>query len=244
MRMPAQAPRCRAPGTGIERARPTLMPIKMRALPRSHDSEGGPAPERVSHLRCFIASGESLRSEHECSDGELVSRSRLRDAAAYGELVRRHERSIHRHLLNLTGSREEARELAQEVFLKAWQALPATESLDHVKAWLYRIASNLAFDLLRRRKVVSFEAIGDDDDAASADNGPEQRLQTKQAMARLDAALAALPAELKEVILLREIEGLHYDEISTALAINIGTVKSRLARARAVLAERYQRANP
>lgn len=216
------------------------MPIKMRALTRSHDSG---APERALRLRRFIASGNSLRSEHECSDGELVSRSRQRDAAAYGELVRRHERSIHRHLLNLTGSREEARELAQEVFLKAWQALPSTESLDHVKAWLHRIASNLAFDLLRRRKVVSFEAIGDEGDAASADEGPEKRLQTKQALARLHAALEALPAELREVILLREVEGLHYDEISTALDINIGTVKSRLARARAVLSERYERVN-
>lgn len=221
----------------------SLMPIKPHASARSHDKGATPACGRGPFLQRFVASGERLRSEHECSDSELVARSRERDSIAYGELMRRYERTIHRHLLNLTGSREEARELAQEVFLRAWQALPSTESPDHVQAWFHRIASNLAFDLLRRRKVVAFEPIGDDYDAVSADAGPEQRLQAKQAMTGLHAALEALPAELKEVILLREVEGLQYDEISTALDINVGTVKSRLARARAVLSERYRRVN-
>lgn len=214
------------------------MPINMRVLLRAHDGEAGLAHERGLFLRRFIASGANLRSEHECGDIELVARSRRRDAVAYAELMRRHERSIHRHLLNLTGSREEARELAQDVFLKAWQALPTTGHLEHVQAWFHRIASNLAFDLLRRRKVVTFEAISDDYDAVSPDQGPEKHLQTRQAISRLHAALEALPVDLKEVILLREVEGLQYDEISTALGINIGTVKSRLARARAVLSER------
>lgn len=187
------------------------------------------------------AAGQNLMSVNECSDAELVVRSREGDAPAYGELVRRHERALNRHLFNLTGSREEARELAQEVFLKGWEALGESEVGEHVKAWLYRIASNLAFDLLRRRNVVRFEPIGDDYDAVSPDDGPDKRLQAKQAMASLQAALERLPAELRDVILLREVEGLSYDEIAAALDVNEGTVKSRLARARAALAERHGR---
>jgi RNA polymerase sigma factor (sigma-70 family) len=213
----------------------------MRAHTPSYDARAGTARRRGPFLQSATEAGEPLRSGHECGDAELVARSRQGDAAAYGELVRRHERAIVRHLFNLTGSREEARELAQEVFLKAWQALGESDAGDYVQAWLYRIASNLAFDLLRRRKVVRFEPMEEDYDAVSADEGPEKRLQAKQSVATLQAALDALPADLKEAILLREVEGLSYEEISEALNINEGTVKSRLARARAALAERYER---
>lgn len=180
-------------------------------------------------------------SEQERSDGTLVLQARDGDQAAYGELVRRYERKIHRHLLNLTGSRDEALELAQDVFLKAWEALPQWQPGTQVQPWLYRIASNLAYDLLRRRKVVGFEAMEDDVEFASGEAGPERRLHAKQSIARLQAELDRLPADLKQILLLREVEGLRYDEISEALDIHEGTVKSRLARARAVLAERYER---
>lgn len=201
-----------------------------------------PPPSYAIHsfLRRAGAAGNPM-SVNECSDAELVARSRAGDTPAYGELVRRHERALNRHLFNLTGSREEARELAQDVFLKGWEALGESDPGGHVQAWLYRIASNLAFDLLRRRKVVRFVPIGDDYDVVSPDEGPDKRLQSKQAMAALQAALDRLPVDLKEVVLLREVEGLSYGEISAALGINDGTVKSRLARARAALAERYQR---
>ncbi len=176
----------------------------------------------------------------ERSDGELVFQARRGDAAAYGELVRRHERPIYRHLHNLTASPDEARELAQETFLKAWEALAEWRPEANVQAWLYRIASNLAFDLLRRRKVVRFEAMEDDFEAASGEAGPEMRLEAKQSIATLEAALQRLPLELRQILLLREVEGLSYEDIAQALGVNEGTVKSRLARARAALAARYE----
>jgi len=148
-----------------------------------------------------------------------------------------------RHLANLTGSRDEAVELAQDVFLKAWEALPEWRAHSQVQPWLYRIASNLAFDVLRRRKIVRFEAIDEAYEGRSPEPEPDRRLQDKQAIAGLQDALQRLPVELSEIILLREVEGLSYQELSATLGIDEGTVKSRLARARAALIQRHEATN-
>jgi RNA polymerase sigma-70 factor, ECF subfamily len=172
-------------------------------------------------------------------DAEWVRLAQKGDRAAFGMLVRRHQDRIYRHLLHLTGSREEALELAQEVFLKAWEALPDWRPDAQLHTWLYRIASNVALDVLRRRKVVQFVALQDDFDAPAEAPGPEAVLQAKQGMRALDAALARLTPEQREIILLREVEGLSYGELAASLEIDEGTVKSRLARARAALAAIY-----
>lgn len=180
------------------------------------------------------------------ADSERADRERVRlaqqgDQAAYGALVRQHQDRIYRHLLHLTGSRDEALELAQEVFIKAWEALPQWRPDAQFHTWLYRIASNLALDVMRRRKVVQFVALEDDYDAPSQAPGPEAQLHAKQRIRALDAALARLNPEQRAIVLLREVEGLSYDEIAAALDIDEGTVKSRLARARAALAADYDR---
>ena len=172
-------------------------------------------------------------------DPELIVLAQKGDQAAYGVLVRRHQDRIYRHLLNLTGSREEALELAQEVFIKAWEALPTWRPDAQFHTWVYRIASNAALDVLRRRKVVRFVPLDDDYDAPADQPGPEAQLQARQGLRRLDAALARLPLEQREIVLLREVEGLSYDELATTLGIDKGTVKSRLSRARAALAALY-----
>jgi RNA polymerase sigma-70 factor (ECF subfamily) len=172
-------------------------------------------------------------------ESELIVLARKGDQGAYGVLVRRHQDRIYRHLLNLTGSREEALELAQEVFIKAWQALPTWQPDAQFHTWLYRIASNAALDVLRRRKVVRFVPLDDDYDAPADQPGPEAQLQARQGLRRLDAALARLLPEQREIVLLREVEGLSYDELATTLGIDQGTVKSRLSRARVALAAHY-----
>lgn len=182
------------------------------------------------------------------ADSERADRERVRlaqqgDQAAYGEIVRRHQDRIYRHLLHLTGSREEALELAQEVFIKAWEALPSWRPDAQIHTWLYRVASNLALDLLRRRKVVQFVVLEEDYDAPADAPSPEAQLQAKQSMLALDAALARLTPEQREIVLLREVEGLSYDEIAASLDLEEGTVKSRLARARAALAADYDRSS-
>jgi RNA polymerase sigma-70 factor (ECF subfamily) len=175
------------------------------------------------------------------SDPDLVLLAQRRDQAAYGALVRLHQDRIYRQLLNLTGSREEALELAQEVFIKAWEALPAWRPDAQFHTWLHRIASNVAMDVLRRRKLVQFVPMEDDYDAPADQPGPEAQLLGKQRLRSLDAALARLPHEQREIVLLREVEGLSYDELAAALGIDQGTVKSRLARARVALAGLYGR---
>ena len=172
-------------------------------------------------------------------ESELIVLAQRGDQAAFGVLVRRHQDRIYRHLLNLTGSREEALELAQEVFIKAWQALPTWQPDAQFHTWLYRIASNAALDVLRRRKVVRFVPLDDDYDAPADQPGPEAQLQARQGLRRLDAALARLLPEQREIVLLREVEGLSYDELATTLGIDQGTVKSRLSRARVALAAQY-----
>lgn len=171
----------------------------------------------------------------------LAARAQQGDQAAYAQLVRQNQSRIVRHLLNLTGSRDEALELSQEVFLKAWEALPSWRPEARFHTWLYRIASNAAYDLLRRRQVVPFEPLPEDHDTAGEGDSPEVRLHAKQTIAALEAALARLSPDQREIVLLREVEGLSYEELSATLGIDEGTVKSRLARSRAALADMYSR---
>jgi RNA polymerase sigma-70 factor (ECF subfamily) len=180
-------------------------------------------------------------SSFERPDGDWARLAQRGDAKAYEVLVRRHQDRVYRHLLHMTGSREDALELAQDVFIKGWQALPAWRPEAQFHTWLLRIASNAALDVLRRRTVVRFEALADDYDAPAEGPGPQAQLEAKQRLGALDAALAGMTAEHREVLLLREVEGLSYSELAQVLAIDEGTVKSRLARARAALAARYER---
>lgn len=177
----------------------------------------------------------------EQTDEECVARARDGDKAAYSMLVRKYQDRIYRHLLHMTRSREEALELAQEAFIKAWEALPSWRPEAQFRTWLMRIASNAALDALRRRKVAGFVAMADDYDAPSEAAGPEAQLDARQRLGALDAALAQLTPEHREILLLREVEGLSYGELAQVLAIDQGTVKSRLARARAALAADYNR---
>jgi RNA polymerase sigma-70 factor (ECF subfamily) len=196
----------------------------------------------VEHLPAWFVyplTGAPNVSDTGRPDLELIVLAQRGEQDAYGLLVRRYQDRVYRHLLNLTGSREEALELAQETFIKAWQALPTWRPDAQFHTWVYRIASNAALDVLRRRKVVRFVPLDDDYDAPANQPGPEAQLQARQGLRRLDAALARLPPEQREIVLLREVEGLSYDELATTLEIDEGTVKSRLARARAALAAHY-----
>jgi RNA polymerase sigma-70 factor (ECF subfamily) len=170
------------------------------------------------------------------NDAEWVRLAQEGDRAAFAHLVRRHEGGVHRFILRMLGSHEEALELTQETFIKAWQSLPQWQPRAEFKTWIYRIASNAAMDTLRRRRIVDIVPLEEDYDAPAESAGPEAQLQSRQRLRALESALRALPPEQREVILLREVEGLSYAEIGAALDLQEGTVKSRLARAREALA--------
>jgi RNA polymerase sigma-70 factor (ECF subfamily) len=139
----------------------------------------------------------------------------------------------------MLGTRDEALEIVQDAFVRAWQALPQWQPEAQFRTWLFRIASNAALDALRRRRVVAFEPLGGTFEVAADEPDPERRLELKQRVAALETSLAKLSAEHREILLLREVENMSYEEIGAVLGVSEGTVKSRLARARAALIEAH-----
>jgi RNA polymerase sigma-70 factor (ECF subfamily) len=169
------------------------------------------------------------------SDDEWVRRAQAGDRRAFSELVRRYQNRVYRYLVRMLGSHDDALEAAQDAFVKAWQALPQWQPEAQFRTWLFRIANNTALDALRRRKLAEFVPLDDSFDLPSAEAGPERRAQSAQEVRRLAANLAKLPPEHRQILLLREVEEMSYEEIGNVLLLSEGTVKSRLARARASL---------
>lgn len=182
--------------------------------------------------------------ESERRDAECVRSAVAGDRDAFSLLVRRHQRALHRFLARMLGSPDDALELTQESFVRAWQALPQWSPEAEFRTWLFRIGRNAALDLLRRRRTVDFVPLDDAFEAAQGGAGPERLAEAAQELRRLEAGLARLTPEHREIVLLREIEDLSYEEIGRVLSLSAGTVKSRLARARAALVERLRSDGP
>lgn len=174
--------------------------------------------------------------EHEC-----VLRAQRGNQAAFSELVARHQDRIYRFLFRLMRSQDDARDLTQETFLRAYQGLPRWRPDASFSTWLFRIARNLAIDLLRRDRHTEFVALEDDAYIVDPGSGPDAALETVQRYRMLEAALARLPVDHREILLLREIEEMSYDDIAAVLDLTLGTVKSRIARARAALLDKMPR---
>lgn len=185
----------------------------------------------------------SMRALHHLDDEECSCRAQRGDVAAFSELVARYQDRIFRFLVRLTRSQDDAMELTQETFLSAYQAMARWRPEARVSTWFFRIARNQAFDWLRRRKRVAFVALQDEQDLGIADPAPtpDAVLETVQRLHGLERALARLPLEHREILLLREIEEMSYEDIAEVLDISLGTVKSRIARARAGLLEKLPR---
>ncbi len=173
------------------------------------------------------------------SDDDCIARAQRGDASAFAELVRRFQDRVFRFLLRLTRTREDAQDLTQETFMHAYEALPKWRPDALFSTWLLRIARNLAYDMLRRSQRVDFVTLEPEQEARLVGTAPtpEAALHDVQQLRLLDAALSRLPTEQREVLLLREIEQLSYDEIAQVLDVPLGTIKSRIARARLALAE-------
>jgi RNA polymerase sigma factor (sigma-70 family) len=182
-----------------------------------------------------------MRNLAHLDDEQCAALAQQGEGKAFSVLVTRYQDRIFRFLLRLVRSRDDAQDLTQDTFLRAHQALAQWRADSRFRAWLFRIARNIAFDRLRRDKLVEFVMLEDDVDLPDTAAGPEAMLETAQRYQLLEAALASLPASHREILLLREIEEMTYDEITLVLDLNAGTVKSRLARARAALQDRLER---
>jgi RNA polymerase sigma-70 factor (ECF subfamily) len=173
---------------------------------------------------------------------ELLRRAKAGDQAAFERLVERYEKPVYHQALRLLNHGEDAADVTQEVFFKAWRGLERFQGDCAFSTWLYRLTDNAAIDLLRREKKRRGDASLDDDqgwDAALADPAPtpERALEGRELERAVADGLARLSPEHRRVLVLREINGLSYDEIAAALGLSPGTVKSRLARARLALAK-------
>jgi len=160
----------------------------------------------------------------------LVARARTGDREAFAELVRRYQRLVFAVSYRLLGDPDLAEDVVQDTFIRAFFSLERFRGTT-MRAWLLRIAHNAALDQLRaraRRPTVPLEQAGEH----AAFDLPESSIEQAGLRAALEAALAALPVEQRAVVVLADVEGLPYEEIAQALGLPLGTVKSRLARAR------------
>jgi RNA polymerase sigma-70 factor, ECF subfamily len=170
-------------------------------------------------------------------------------AATFEELVREHKNRIYTYVCRLTNDSADAEDLTQEVFVRAYQSFSAFRREAAVDTWLYRIATNLVIDRFRRAKrapqFVSADE-GDDDDllgeipAVSRESNPEFTAQRAELQERVQRAIATLPPKLRAAVVLHDMEGLPYEAVAEALGCPVGTVKSRLFNARAVLKRKLQ----
>lgn len=169
------------------------------------------------------------------TDEQIVERARVGDREAFGEIVRRWERKIFALAYGILGSPEDARDATQETFIAAYRNLQGFRGDAKVSSWLHRIAVNQCISRQRKARVRHETGLEDERDAegerflATAEHAsPAKSAERREAAEAVRRAVAALPPELREVVLMKEFEELTFQEIADALEIPLSTVKSRL----------------
>ena len=174
------------------------------------------------------------------SDKELAEKAKAGDQSAFEQLVIENQNKVYSLALRLVNDREEAADLAQEAFVKAWQGLSSFQGESSFATWVYRLTTNVCIDHLRKKKrregVEPSVSLNDEEsgwaEPADRESDPQLLLERSERGKALARALAKLPDWQRRTLVLRELSGLSYQEIGDALDIDLGTVKSRIARAR------------
>jgi len=178
------------------------------------------------------------------TDADLIAQCLRGQTHAFGELVARHQDRLYGTLVGVLGSAEDARDVAQEAFVSAFQKLHTFRGRSAFYSWLFRIAMNFAVSRKRKRgrPTVSIEAVrdagGHEPPDAHPEVAPDYSLQAAERQTAVRAALAELPDEFRTVLVLKEMENLKYEEIAEIVGCPIGTVRSRIHRARSELREK------
>lgn len=188
-------------------------------------------------------------------DLRLVALAQQGDMRSYDTLVTRHRGRIYAMIQNMIHQEAEAWDLSQEVFIKAWHALPRFEAKARFSTWIYRIAHNVVYDWARKRKIESAGELNDEifereriDSASfttpSGGESPDNTMAMGELRIKIQTALGKLSPEHREVVLLKDVQGLSYKEIAEAMSSTMGTVMSRLFYARqklqALLKDEYE----
>ena len=174
------------------------------------------------------------------SEKEIIEKVLGGDVNAFEELVLRYEKTVYNLALRMVSDRDDAFDMTQEAFIKAYNSLPSFRGDSKFSVWLYRITTNICLDFLRskkRRPQVSLTARDDEDEDVQLDipdpaADPEGQLIKKLGMQSLSEGLKLLPDKQRQILVMRELGGMSYAEIGAALSLEEGTVKSRIFRAR------------
>lgn len=166
----------------------------------------------------------------------LIERVLRGDSDAFEPLVLENQQRVYSVALRITGNEADAWDAAQEAFLRAYRGLRDFRGESRFSTWLYKLAGSAAIDLIRRRKDAQFLSLHDEaenvPDVPDERFSPETELEKKEVRENVQRALAALPADYRRILTLRELGGLSYEELAEELGLEPGTVKSRLSRAR------------
>ncbi|MBX3234415.1 MAG: sigma-70 family RNA polymerase sigma factor [Labilithrix sp.] len=252
---PTPPPTANAEPSGVDEGRDAAAPASAPPPSEAPESEEAdsravspskvPPPSATLNQRAADASNaKQARIREAEEDRGLIAKAQQGDTAAFRQLVERHQRRAFAIALSLVRDENDARELVQDAFLRVYKGLPSFQGGSSFFTWLYRIITNLSIDLIRKpgRQLVEI-----DEERFDADEGPEAEfpllskvdgsdpvdvVRRQEIAGRLQAALDALPPYHRGVIVMREIEGLSYEEMATAMGVSKGTIMSRLFHAR------------
>jgi RNA polymerase sigma factor (sigma-70 family) len=214
------------------------------SLPANLSANWSMAAETVSSAPVQVQKLPNYDLVLQCQVGQRPGRE------AFSELMRRYQSHVEKVLYNLAPDWQDRADLTQEVWIRVYRNIIKLQEPEKFRGWLSRIATNLFYDELRKRKrnapPLSLDAPLSMDDGEidwelpSATPGPAEDMATREFYAQLHRAIADLPEVFRTTIVLREINGLAYEEIAEITGVNLGTVKSRIARARSRLQEQLQ----
>jgi RNA polymerase sigma-70 factor (ECF subfamily) len=207
----------------------------------------------VSWSTVEVSSPQTSVQPQKLSNYDLILRSQSGnrpDRAVFAELMRRYQSHVDKLLYHLAPDWQDRSDLAQEVWIRVYRNIKRLQEPEKFRGWLSRIATNLFYDELRKRKRVSHPLSLDaphmteegemDWEIAADDPSPDEDLTTREFYEQLHLAIADLPEAFRTTIVLREIEGMAYEEIAEITGVSLGTVKSRIARARSRLQAHLQ----
>jgi len=186
-------------------------------------------------------SDHASRDDSAVADATLIDRTLAGEPAAFGELVLRYQDRLYNSLVRVLGSAEDARDAVQDAFVQAFVKLESFRGSSAFYTWLYRIAFNQAMSHARRKRPtrsLDLERTDRGREPVDGQPAPDARLNERERATQVHRALAELSAEYRQVIVLREMDGCKYEEIAEMLELPVGTVRSRLFRARLELRDR------